>query len=71
MTSYCATLWQIRIRNIGVPYVGISFSAYTREQAVAKGREWARMQDQLPQTRLQITAKGLTIHREIYGEFVF
>jgi len=71
MASYCAGLWQVGVRDTDNPYVAMSFAAHTKEEAVAKGRNWAHVQDQLPQTRLQIIAKGLTIHREFCGMFVF
>jgi len=68
MASYRAGLWQMGTVAIDAPYVGIALAARDREDAVKKSREWALVQDILPQTWLQVLQDGKTIHAEHWHE---
>jgi len=68
MTGFRAGLWQMGIGDIDAPYIGLSLAAGTKAEAIALSRAWARNQDLLPQTWLQVRHKGVTFHAEHIGD---
>jgi len=64
MASFRAGLWQLGTDAIDFPYVGIALAAQSKEEAIRKSREWALVQDVLPQTWLRVLHDGKAVHAE-------